>query len=69
MRDAVPMHKHSDQPFIISGALFLGSYALEAYMALYSLPISQYEMIDWISWILGTGGVIMFFSAIINHKR
>jgi hypothetical protein len=69
MRHAVRMHKHSDQPFIISGALFLGSYALEAYMAMYSLPVSQFEMIDWVSWILATGGVIMFFSAIINFKH
>lgn len=57
-----------DKPFIISGALFVASFALEAYMAMFSLPVSQYEMIDWVSWILGIGGVIMFFSALINHK-
>lgn len=63
------MHKHSHEAFIISGALFLGSYALEAYMAMYSLPVSQFEMIDWVSWIFATGGVLIFLSALINLKR
>lgn len=57
-----------DKPFIISGSLFVASFALEAYMAMFSLPVSQYEMLDWVSWILGVGGVITFFSALINHR-
>lgn len=57
-----------DKPFVVSGALFIASFVLDAYMAMYELPLTQYEMLDWISWILATGGVITFFSALINHK-
>jgi hypothetical protein len=57
-----------DKPFVVSGSLFLASFALNAYMAMFTLPISQYELIEWVSWILGIGGVITFCSAIINHK-
>ncbi|MEK7098693.1 MAG: hypothetical protein AAB908_02215 [Patescibacteria group bacterium] len=57
-----------DKPFIVSGSLFVASFVLEGYMAMFSLPVSQYDMLDWISWILGMGGVIMFVSALINHK-
>lgn len=58
-----------DKPFIVSGALFVASFALEAYLAMFEIPASQYELIDWISWIIGTAAVIIFCSAIINHKH
>lgn len=57
-----------EKPFLISGSLFLASFALNAYMTMFSLPVSQYELIAWVAWILGTGGAITFCSAIINHK-
>ena len=58
-----------DKPFIIAGSLFVASFALDAYMAMFELPISQLDLLNWVSWILGIGGVIVFFSALINHKH
>lgn len=60
---------HHDKPFIISGALFVASFALQGYMAMFSLPVSQLELLDWVAWILGIGGIIMYVSALMNHKH
>lgn len=62
-------HSSHDKPFIISGALFVASFVLEGYMAMYALPIPQAELLEWVSWILSAGGVIVFFSALVNHKK
>ena len=57
-----------DKPFVVSGALFVGGVLLDAYMSMFELPLSQIQLLDWVAWILSIGGVIVFFSALINHK-
>lgn len=58
-----------DKPFVVSGALFVGAVALDMYMSMFELPLSQIELLDWVAWILSIGGVIVFFSALVNHKH
>jgi hypothetical protein len=60
--------KH-DSPFFIAASLFVGAFALESFTEMFALPVSQMEMMGWISWILSLGAVIVFFSGLINHKH
>ena len=54
---------------MIAAALLLASFVLGNFVDIYALPAEQADLMEWISWILGVGGIVLFISGIATHKK
>ena len=54
---------------MLSASLFMASFVLSGFVDTYQLPASQAELMEWVSWILGVGGIVLFLSGILTHKK
>jgi hypothetical protein len=61
--------KSADQAIMIAAALLLASFVLGNFVDIYALPAEQADLMEWISWILGVGGIVLFISGIATHKK
>ena len=53
---------------MVAAALLLASFVLGNFVEVYVIPPQQAEFMEWISWILGVGGIVLFLSGIVTHK-
>ncbi len=61
--------KSADQAIMIAASLLLASFVLGNFVQVYVLPTGQADLIEWLSWIFGVGGIVLFLSGIITHKN
>ncbi len=61
--------KSADRAIFIAAALLLASFVLGSFVDTYQLPVSQAELLEWVSWIFGVGGIVLFLSGLITHKK
>jgi|GEM_PF-3199459 len=61
--------KSADQAILIAASLLLASFVLGNFVQVYVLPPGQADMIEWLSWIFGIGGIVLLLSGIITHKN
>ena len=56
--------------YFIACSLFLASFVLSALVQMeVFMPLNEAYLMDWISWILGTAGILMFALAIQDHHK
>jgi hypothetical protein len=58
-----------DTPLLLAASLLLAAFVLGNFVEIYTLPAGQADFVEWISWILGIGGIVMFLSSILAHKK
>lgn len=61
--------KSADQAIMIAASLLLVSFVMGNFVQIYSLPPGQADLIEWLAWIFGLGGIVLFLSGIITHKN
>ncbi len=61
--------KSADQAILIAASLLLVSFVMGNFVQIYILPAGQADLIEWLSWIFGIGGIVLFLSGIITHKN
>lgn len=61
--------KSADQAILIAASLLMASFVLGNFVDIYQLPAGQGDFMEWISWILGIGGIVLFLSGIVTHKN
>lgn len=61
--------KHHDQ-YAIAASLLLAAFLLTALKDMgFLTSVAEAGLLDWISWIFGTAGILFFGLAIQEHKR
>jgi tellurite resistance protein TehA-like permease len=61
--------KHHDRYFV-SASLFLASFVLSGMVNMGLLTsLGQADLLELVSWILGTAGILMFGLAISEHRK
>jgi hypothetical protein len=63
------MKNSADRAIFLAASLFLASFVLSGFVDTYTLPASQADLMEWVSWIFGVGGIVLFLSGIITHKK
>lgn len=61
--------KAADRAILIAASLLLVSFVMQGFVDMYALPLSQSGLIEWLSWIFGVGGIVLFLSGILTHKK
>lgn len=58
-----------DTPLLLAASLLLAAFVLGNFVEIYDLPMHQADFMEWISWILGIGGIVLFLSSILAHRK
>lgn len=61
--------KSADLAIFIAASFLLVSFVMQGFVEMYALPIEQAGLIEWLSWILGVAGIVLFLSGLITHKN
>lgn len=61
--------KHHDR-YAIAASLLMGSFVLNALKDMgWLTSVSEAGLLDWVSWIMGTAGILFFYLAIQEHRK
>lgn len=61
--------KHHDR-YAIAASLLMGSFLLNALKDMgWTSSIAEAGLLDWMSWIFGTAGILFFYLAIHEHRK